>query len=114
MLSLLLLGLSMTELAVVTRPNGKVYRARKAIIQVGFTDWDEDAWVAILRTHDIAAATAIATPYQLSYLATPELGWLRKTIRDGEPWYEYDAVSGVPCVLFREVDDLPDSGVTHD
>lgn len=98
----------MTALAVVERPNGKIYRARKAPEYRGYRDdhRDED-WVGVIRTHDVDLARQIARPFVCSGLDLdrPILSWWRETIRDGEPWIEGDSVNGVPCVLFQEIDE---------
>lgn len=95
------------SLAEVKRPNGKTYRARKPPYIRGYdTDDGLDHWCAVMRTHDETYARYVARPFVCNGIdiANPELTWLRETIRDGEPWIEYDPVRGVPAVIFLELD----------
>jgi hypothetical protein len=100
--------------AAVERPNGKVYKPRKGLRMIGFDDYiDGDAYVAILGTHDIAAARA-AFPgggFQSPHLVEARLGWVRETIRNGERFWDCDdTVRGAAAVIFRESDDPELSG----
>lgn len=95
------------ELAVVRRPNGKVYRARKPPCIRGYdTDGELDHWCAVMRTHDVDYARRVARPFVTNCIdiANPELVWLRESIREGEPWIEHDPIRGVPAVVFLELD----------
>lgn len=95
----------------VERPNGKLYRPRKFRV-VG---WDCDPsgdpeWqVAVLGTHDVAAAREVAKyGFHCPHLVNPTLGWIRQSMRDGERWWAEDEVRGAACVIFDESDDPPD------
>lgn len=92
---------------LVMRPNGKIYRPRKGLRMIAFDDYDGDAHVAILGTHDIEAALA-AFPdggFWCPYLVEPQLGWVRQTFRYGEPFIDCDdTVGGAAAVIFRESD----------
>lgn len=101
---------SAAEAAVIVRPNGKIYRPRRPPVVIGFDDDHRGInYVAVLRTHDEEFARSVARPFRCAYLVNPweapRLSWLRQTLRDGEPFYEFDDVHGAPCVLFEESDD---------
>lgn len=91
----------------VVRPNGKIYRARKAPCafpidnpHLGETE------VMVIRTHDadlaqgLAVAEARRHGIEWEEPVEATISWARETIRDGEPWWEFDDVRGVPCVVF--------------
>jgi hypothetical protein len=95
------------ELAVVERPNGKVYRARKApgVFLIDNPHLGETE-VMVIRTHDADRATALAATearrcgIEWEEPVPATISWARESIRDGEPWWEFDDVRGVPCVVF--------------
>jgi hypothetical protein len=91
----------------ITRPNGKVYRPRKGLRQVGW--WNDDTYatyVAVLGTHDIDKAREFARPYGSPHLVEPEQTWVRKMIQNGDEMvFVYDDRRGAACVVFRESDD---------
>lgn len=95
-------------MTAIERPNGKLYRPRKGLRMIGFNDYNDEAFVAIIGTHDIDAARA-AFPgggYQASYLVEPSLGWVRETFRYGERFIDcWDTERGAAAVIFRESDD---------
>lgn len=94
---------------IVVRPNGKVYRPRKGLRQRGYVVDDFHAswtpFVAVFGTHDIEKATEYARPFMYAGLKPGKPGWLRDTIRDGEPFFDHDPVRGAACVIFEETDD---------
>ncbi len=93
-------------LVPVVRPNGKVYRPRKAPVAVGVCDgYDDVNYVYVLRTHDIDRARAFARPYLATYLVAPRQEWVRLVMRRGYPVYEDDEERGVPVVVFTASDD---------
>lgn len=99
-----------TGLVPVLRPNGKWYLPEKPPAQVEFSDvHDETCYVAVLRTHDLGRARAIARPTRLRHLCPPDQDpqfiWLRQMMRDGQPWWESDPGRGVPAVLFEECEE---------
>lgn len=94
----------------IIRPNGKVYRPRKAPSAITLDDHDGmTAFVVVFRTHDIERATELAQPLLDEYLdyrgqITPDLVWLReRPDRDymgGRVWAD-DPVRGIPCVQWE-------------
>ena len=92
---------------IIIRPNGKQYRPRKGLRQLGFSDYDQFTdYVVVLGTHDIEKARAFASPYRCAHLVEPRLVWVKKTIRDGEPYIDTSATTdGAAAVQFREADD---------
>lgn len=104
----------MTELPAIERPNGKLYRPRK----IRVTGWDPEDWghgwdrppqTAVLGTHDIEVARQHATSgFTCHYLINPTLGWMRQSMRNGDPWWVDDEVRGAACVIFDESDDPPE------
>lgn len=93
----------------VVRPNGKLYRPRKPIRQLGLVGdyMDIPDAVVVLGTHDVEKAREFARPYMCAHLRGGEATWLRSVMRDGNEVYEYDPVRGAACVVFEETDDLP-------
>lgn len=100
-------GRSMPE--VVTRPNGKLYRPRKGLRQIGY--WDDtygESRVVVLGTHDIEKARAFATPYECEYLVEGRKCWAKSVMRNGERFIATDATErGAAAVDFRESDEQP-------
>lgn len=93
----------------IVRPNGKTYRPRYLRV-VGWDCEDDVLWqVAVLGTHDIAAARVLAPQgYHCPHLVNPTLAWMRLTVRDDESTWIYDDVRGAACVIFDESDDPPE------
>lgn len=92
----------MADLVPVTRPNGNVYRPRKAPSAVEIWNDDEGCvWVYVLRTHDIERAWNLACGWMGAERDTAEPAWVRHVMRDGDHWYERDEVRGAPCVIFE-------------
>jgi len=96
------------ELVPVTRPNGKVYRPRKAPVAVGAEDVDDGRTeIYVLRTHDIDTALPLAQAEARRLDVgsvdpdSAERWWLRGTIRNGERCYDPDAERGCPAVFFE-------------
>lgn len=97
----------------VTRPNGQIYRPRKPIAVVMIENEHRgETEIIVLRTHDVDVARPIAErEARLQGVDWPDdcvwqLSWARKTIRDGEPWWEYDDARGAACVVFSP-DQMP-------
>lgn len=99
-------------LAPVERPDGRLYRPRKLrtrIIWTGVCAGDES--VIVLGTHDPEAAcwhAHLALQYSpLSGCALSEQwsrGWWRDSIRDGEPYLDWDTKRGAAGVRFGVTD----------
>jgi hypothetical protein len=94
-------------LAVVERPNGKAYRARKpACAFVIENDHLGESEVMVIRTHDVDLARALAAAeadrhgIEWAEPVPAARSWAREAIRDGDPWWEYDEIRGVPCIVF--------------
>lgn len=106
------------DLVPVTRPDGRVYKPRKAPKAWFVEDPDArpdepDAYVYVLGTHDIDRAYRLAEElarWQGVALdrSTAEQTWIRQTIRDGNPYFDIDRVKGAAAVSFDVVDDWPD------
>lgn len=94
-----------TGLAVLTRPNGKAYRARKAPSVVGPVDCEDDGrtYVMVLRTHDTDLAYPLAEARIPTSPEHPHLSWERIGMAWGEQKWIRDDERGIPCVIF-EVD----------
>lgn len=103
----------MTDLPAIQRPNGKLYRPRRLRV-VGwnidpYPGHDTEWQVAVLGTHDIDQARALAPQgYFCPYLINPERGWVRDGMCHGERTWLHDDVNGQPCVIFDESDDPPE------
>lgn len=95
------------DLVPVTRPDGRIYKPRKRpvaeLLDNSDSDWrGPEQLVYVLRTHDIERARSLAERVAVGYeLKAPLQTWTRLTIRRGEPEFEYDAVRGVPVVIFE-------------
>lgn len=95
--------------APVTRPDGRLYRARKVVEVAEFTDTStEMIGVVVLRTHDVeqakrCAAAALAE-YELD-ATEARLDWWRVVPWDSSGMFDRsyisDSVRGVPCVVFE-------------
>jgi hypothetical protein len=97
----------MSALAVVERPNGKTYRARKAPCALVIDNPHlGETEILVLRTHDgdraqeLAKAEAQRHGIEWEEPVPGTQSWTRETIRDGDPWFEFDDVHGVPCIVF--------------
>lgn len=91
----------------ITRPNGKLYRPRTIRVVGWDWEWGDVPWqVAVLGTHNIALARSHAPRgFHCPRLVRPQLSWMRKGMRDGEPFWVVDDVRGAACVVFNESDD---------
>lgn len=96
----------------MTRPNGKVYRARKGWSVVTFEALDafDKSGVMVLRLglddYDLALDLAVIAMANLDpevQLQPGKFGWWRETIRNHEREWEYDSYRGVPGFWFEEV-----------
>jgi len=99
----------------VVRPNGMTYRPRKpALDQWEFADDSSggiDYYAVVVGTHDIDKASQYATPQHCDHLINPVPVWVKRVMRDREPYIATDAVEhGAPGVRFLESDD-PDGCV---
>lgn len=106
------------DLVSVTRPDGRVYKPRKAPRAYLVNDeyagpGEPDTEIYVLGTHDVERAYALAV--QLAKRdglavdrSTAELGWIRQAIRDGNPVFDSDPVKGAAAVSFDVVDDWPE------
>jgi len=100
------------ELVPVTRPNGKVYRPRKAprAQLVDNTDDREPyAWVFVLGTHDVESALPLAERVAASEGMQPdrdsaEKTWMRLAMRNGDRVYDIDSVRGAATVTFEVIE----------
>lgn len=96
----------MTETAI-RRPNGKLYKPRKARTAVTFENRYGYTGVAVLRTHDIPAArqafAGLLGDHEL-WDAEGRQDWWREVPWDagsGHDWsWITDELRGVPCVVF--------------
>jgi hypothetical protein len=93
----------MEKLCVQERPNGKVYRARKGpTLHAYFGEWPENECVMILRIseEDESVARKMAEDAKKQYgyemIGGGWFGWWRDSIRNGEQYWDYDSVNGVP------------------
>jgi hypothetical protein len=97
------------ELAVITRPDGRVYRPRKIVACAVADDEDFLAGVCVLGTHDLAVAQLRADGYaewQLgrgSAALDPETGWFREGYENGQPMWIRDPVKGRAGVMFHKI-----------
>jgi hypothetical protein len=94
------------SLPAVTRPNGKLYRPRKLHAVLLNVEDNRDEEVVVLGTHDVLTATVLAVSEVDSWdfgfePADPVLSWYRQSIRNGDPFYEYDEIRGAACVVFQ-------------
>lgn len=88
------------------RPNGKLYKARKkpvAILVNEDASWpSEIVFTLVLRTsaadYESAREAAVrkATAAGFDYVSEGLFGWWRESIRNNEPFWEYDTVRGMP------------------
>lgn len=94
----------------VTRPNGKVYRARKPPSVVEFSDSDYMTGIAVLRTHDVAEAVRLAGALLAEHeldVNDNRLDWWRLVPFDphnagyDRNWVT-DTTRGVPCVVWMQ------------
>lgn len=92
--------------AVVARPNGKTYRARKQPSIRMYTDRDEYDCVVVLRTHDIQLAVELASNLIGELELNPTVAytdWWRDVPWDDSGAYDQawitDPVRGTPCVV---------------
>lgn len=98
----------METLCVQERPNGKIYRARKPPIVETFTgDWPEDECIMVLRVSEENQGLAYrlaceeAVRYGYEHVNSGHFGWWRSTIRNNEPYWDYDSYSGMPGWYFN-------------
>jgi hypothetical protein len=95
----------------ITRPNGKIYQPRLIRAYVTYTGYPEDDGVIVLGTHDPDEALPYAqraldySPLSGCYPAKCSNGWWRSTIRNHEPFWEWDEVRGAAGVCFEVTDD---------
>lgn len=91
------------ELVPVTRPNGRVYRPRRAprAVVVEPDDFHVDEQVIVLGTHDEERARALAMRLRPVDPYPHEATWMRKAIRKGDPYYMVDEVRGAPALVFE-------------
>jgi hypothetical protein len=96
----------------MTRPNGKVYRARKPPVVILFEDdWNAQSTVLVVRCPHLETARLLAdieVKRWDSYTQVGEgtFGWWRESIRNNEPFWDHDSVQGAPGWLFRIEDTL--------
>lgn len=94
----------------VTRPNGKVYRPRKAprAIQVDNTyarSDEADSFILVIGTHDTERAYALAFKHWPgTQKDTASRTWVRETIRNGDPFIEHDDIRGAATVTFEVIE----------
>lgn len=96
------------EFAVVERPNGKTYRARKAPVAQLLDDGDGfPTGVMVERTHDVAVARDLALAEMRTWdceewpMSEPQLVWVHQRPDGPERFmYESDAERGCPAVQF--------------
>lgn len=101
---------SLPTLAPIERPNGKLYRPRKIVVE----PWENDGWAndgcgaVVLGTHDVEAARALATERIRDWFDSeltptkPEVGWFRLAYGGsrGEMNWVRDEVHGRAGVMF--------------
>ena len=102
----------MSDIETVTRPNGKVYRPRKGLRQIGFSDEDYGiSFVAVLGTHDIEKAREFGHGFESPHLINAKQCWVKTVMRNGEKYIATDATEhGAAAVLFTEADDPDEAG----
>lgn len=106
---------------VITRPNGKPYRARS----IRCRGWENDGYdnadscgVVVLGTHDVERAERFAENccqgwYSL-HAAKPEVGWFRLSYSYGELRWIDDPTRGAAGVMFTAVErDETEEAVSH-
>ena len=92
----------------VTRPNGKLYQPRKIRAEIWYDRDSIESQVVVLGTHNLVLAGIKAGLVALSIdtnltTADPVAGWWRSSIRNHEPFWDYDTVRGAAGVLFQLV-----------
>ena len=96
----------------ITRPNGKVYKPRKAPRAQLVDNIDAlgpYAWVFVLGTHDVELAHRLAEPVAAAEgmradRESAEQTWMRLAMRNGDPVYDRDPVRGAATVTFGVID----------
>lgn len=95
------------ELVPVTRPDGRVYRPRKAprAVEVDNPDGqgnEPGSYIYVLGTHDVARAYELASARWRGVEGlTAEQTWLRLMMRDGDQVFDHDPVRGAAAVIFE-------------
>lgn len=91
-----------------TRPNGKIYRARKEPSVYFFdADWPDEASAVVLRIdskHGAEARQMVieeGKKYGVELVNSGTFGWWRESIRNYEPYWEYDSAKGMPGWFFN-------------
>lgn len=93
-------------LAVVERPNGKTYRAKKPPSVEEYVDHEDCTCIVVIRTHDVDLATTLAANEIRSYDLDPAnayRSWWRLVpfnLHNGhDQSYVDDPERGMPCVV---------------
>lgn len=97
----------------ITRPDGRVYRARKVTAYPFASGDDWITGVLVIGTHDVGRARALAEQVVLrdvgrGYAAVdPETGWWHDGFQGGERIWIHDPVRGRAGVMFRDIVEVP-------
>lgn len=90
------------------RPNGKPYRARKEpFVEFFLGEWpDEDSAVVLRidRRHGEEARQMVieeGKKHGVELVNSGTFGWWRRSIRNHEPFWDYDSVNGMPGWFFN-------------
>lgn len=96
----------MSTTTPVRRPNGKLYRPRKAPSVETFVDHNDYDGAVVLRTHDFQLAIELASNLIDEYGLNPThayTNWWRAVPFDPSGYHDWawvdDPVRGVPCVV---------------
>lgn len=96
------------ELCREVRPGGKKYNARKPPQALVFQNgWPEDDCILVVRVsrEDEAEARKLAEAempaHDYTLMARGRFGWWRETVRNSEPYWEYDDVNGMPGWVYN-------------
>ena len=96
----------MSDQPTIQRPNGKLYRPRKAPSVETYADPSDNTGVVILRTHNVEQAVELAAGTIREYDLDPSKAyttWWRLVPYDPDGWFDTtwqnDPVRGMPCVV---------------
>lgn len=91
-----------------TRPNGKVYRARKPPVIEWFDgEWPSESSAIVLRMDSKSAEEARQMVIEegkeqgIKLVNRGHFGWWRSAIRNHEEFWDYDSVNGMPGWYFE-------------
>lgn len=94
--------------AVETRPDGRLYRARKSpVVEFFEGDWPDENSAMVIRMDSKSGEEARRMVIEegkkigIELVNSGVFGWWRLTIRNNERCWEYDSVNGSPGWFFN-------------